>query len=81
MQSASEIVTSGRLLIESWLAGGVPERPRSCSESLIMCYRIVSSLAKDLKLKFRFPKSEGPKSKGEKIRVVMGSALAAAEGC
>jgi hypothetical protein len=73
LQSESVIVTSGRFLIESWLAGGVPERPRSYSDSLIMCCKIVSSLAKDLKFRFKLPKSWEPKSKGEKIKVVIGS--------
>ena len=73
LQSESEIVTSGRFLIESWLAGGVPLRPRSYSDSLIMCWRMVSSLAKDLKLKLRLPNIEGPKSKGENIKFIIGT--------
>lgn len=60
LQCFSVISTSGRLLIASLEAGGVPDLPLSCIEILIICSSKLS-LTEDLKLKSNGlrPKSSG----------------------
>ena len=58
LQSLSVIYISGRSFIEASEAGGVPVLPICYSDRRIMCYRIFSSGAKDLKLRFRLPNKD-----------------------
>ena len=63
LQSSSVISTSGRFLMDSLLAGGVPLRPLCCSESRRMCWSMLWSLANERKLRFELPKSDAGSSK------------------